>query len=52
MIGRALAINESGKVDADAQKDDEPAGRVSLVMNLNGGLPPVRVEKEAIDVRP
>ena len=52
MIGRALAINESGKVDADAQKDDEPTGRVSLVMNLNGGLPPTRIEKETIDVKP
>lgn len=52
MVGRALAISESGKVDADPAKDAAQAGAVPLVMVFrgDGGLPPVPKAGEVIDV--
>lgn len=52
MVGRALAINESGKVDAESNKDGpSDGGNRSLVMVFNGGgLPPVPKNAEVVDV--
>lgn len=56
MVGRALAINESGKLDAEANKGDEGDGRTPLVAVIaGGGLPTIRVGNadagEVIDVK-
>ena len=52
MVGRALAINESGKVDAETNKDGSTdGGNKPLVMVFNGGgLPPVPKNAEVVDV--
>ena len=52
MVGRALAINESGKVDAETNKDgSSDGGNKPLVMVFNGGgLPPVPKDAEVVDV--
>lgn len=51
MIGRALAINESGKMDAEDKKDVAAEGVRPLVMVFgNGGLPPMPVKTEVVDV--
>lgn len=50
---RALGIGESGSVsdDADERTKAEAAGRAPLIINFQGGLPPVKVSTgEAIDV--
>lgn len=51
MVGRALAINESGKVDSEDKKDAAAEGARPLVMVFgNGGLPPMPVKTEVVDV--
>ena len=51
MIGRALAINESGKMDAEDKKDAAAEGSRPLVMVFgDGGLPPMPVKTEVVDV--
>ena len=52
MVGRALAINESGKVDADSSKEEGEGGRQPLVAIIAGGdLPAVQRGGEVIDVK-
>lgn len=49
MVGRALAINESGKMDAEEKKSEADGGARPLVMVFGaGGLPPQ--PKETLDV--
>lgn len=57
MVGRALAINESGKLDAEANKGEEQeGGKVPLVAVIaGGGLPSIRIgnadTREVVDVK-
>lgn len=52
MVGRALAISESGKVDADEKTDEKPAAQISLVnVFKTGGIPTVESRGETIDVQ-
>ena len=54
MVGRALAINESGKVDAESNKGEEIEGKTPLVAVIaGGGLPSIRVagKEDVIDVK-
>lgn len=51
MVGRALAINESGKLDAESNKDDEQeGGKVPLVAVITGGGLPAVQRGAVIDV--
>ena len=53
MIGRALAINESGKLDAESNKGDEQEnGKVPLVAVITGGGLPAVQGGTVIDVNP
>lgn len=54
MVGRALAINESGKLDAESNKGEETEGKTPLVAVIaGGGLPAIRVagKEGVIDVK-
>lgn len=54
MVGRALAINESGKLDAESNKGGEVEGKTPLVAVIaGGGLPAIRVagKEGVIDVK-
>lgn len=53
MVGRALAISETGKVDADAARaggEDGGAKPLVMVFRTDGGLPPMPKAGEVIDV--
>ena len=53
MVGRALAINESGKVDAETNKDEDAGtGKVPLVAIITGGGLPAVQKGAVIDVKP
>lgn len=49
MANRAMGIGESGKMDDDVRRTEEQQGKTALVVNFNGGLPPVKVVDVEVD---